>query len=50
MPTERARINVILRSEQSGGQLAVMDNFVPAAIPETIVVGPRIGEHPGGEP
>ncbi len=40
MPTERARINVILRSEQSGGQIAVMDNVVPAGFP-----GPPLHHH-----
>ncbi len=40
MPTERARINVILRSEQSGGQLAIMDNIVSAGFP-----GPPLHHH-----
>ncbi len=33
MPTEHAPINVLLRSEQSGGQIAVMDNIVGAGFP-----------------
>jgi quercetin dioxygenase-like cupin family protein len=40
MSTERARINVLLRSEQSGGQLAVMDKVVPAGFP-----GPPLHHH-----
>jgi len=40
MSTERAPINVLLRSEQSGEQIAVMDNVVVAGFG----VGPRIGE------
>ena len=35
-----ARINVLLRSEQSGGHVAVMDNTVPAGIP-----GPPLHHH-----
>jgi len=30
IPVARARINVLLRSELSGGEVAVMDNIVPA--------------------
>jgi hypothetical protein len=33
MSTERAPINVILRGEQSGGKIAVMDNVVSAGFP-----------------
>ena len=33
MSTERAPINVLLRSEQSGEQIAVMDNTVSAGFP-----------------
>ncbi len=33
MSTERAPINVLLRSEQSGEQIAVMDNSVSAGFP-----------------
>ena len=40
MSTERAPINVILRSEQSGGQIAVMDNVVSAGFP-----GPPLHHH-----
>ena len=35
MSTERARINVILRSEQSGGQIALTHNIVPAILRHT---------------
>src|SRR5215218_8307464 len=40
MSTERAPINVILRGEQSGGQIAVMDNVVSAGFP-----GPLLHHH-----
>ena len=40
MPTERAPINVILRGEQSGGQISVMDNVVGAGFP-----GPPLHHH-----
>src|SRR5829696_5613168 len=40
MSTERAPINVILRGEQSGGQIAVMDNGVSAGFP-----GPLLHHH-----
>jgi len=40
MSTERAPINVLLRSEQSGGQIAVMDNIVGAGFP-----GPPLHHH-----
>jgi quercetin dioxygenase-like cupin family protein len=40
MSTERAPINVILRGEQSGGQIAVMDNVVSAGFP-----GPPLHHH-----
>jgi hypothetical protein len=33
MLTERAPINVILRSEESGWQIAVMDNVVGRRVP-----------------
>jgi quercetin dioxygenase-like cupin family protein len=38
--TVRAPINVILRSEQSGGQISVMDNVVGASFP-----GPPLHHH-----
>jgi mannose-6-phosphate isomerase-like protein (cupin superfamily) len=40
MSTERAPINVILRGEKSGGQIAVMDNVVSAGFP-----GPSLHHH-----
>jgi quercetin dioxygenase-like cupin family protein len=40
MSTERALINVVLRGEQSGGQIAVMDNVVGAGFP-----GPPLHHH-----
>jgi quercetin dioxygenase-like cupin family protein len=40
MSTERAPINVLLRSEQSGEQIAVMDNVVGAGFP-----GPPLHRH-----
>jgi quercetin dioxygenase-like cupin family protein len=40
MATECAPINVILRGEQSGGQIAVMDNVVFAGFP-----GPPLHHH-----
>jgi quercetin dioxygenase-like cupin family protein len=40
MSTERAPINVLLRSEQSGGQIAIMDNVVGASFP-----GPPLHHH-----
>jgi putative ABC transport system permease protein len=40
MSTERAPINVILRGEQSGGQIAVMDNVVGGGFP-----GPPLHHH-----
>jgi quercetin dioxygenase-like cupin family protein len=40
MSTERAPINVLLRSEQSGEQIAVMDNTVSAGFP-----GPPLHHH-----
>jgi quercetin dioxygenase-like cupin family protein len=40
MSTERAPINVLLRSEQSGEQIAVMDNTVGAGFP-----GPPLHHH-----
>jgi quercetin dioxygenase-like cupin family protein len=40
MSTERAPINVLLRGEQSGGQIAVMDNVVGADFP-----GPPLHHH-----
>jgi quercetin dioxygenase-like cupin family protein len=40
MATERAPINVLLRSEQSGGEIAVMDNIVGAGFP-----GPPLHHH-----
>jgi len=40
MSTERAPINVILRGEQSGVQIAVMDNVVSAGFP-----GPLLHYH-----
>ena len=40
MSTERAPINVILRGEKSGGQIAVMDNVVSAGFP-----GPLLHHH-----
>jgi quercetin dioxygenase-like cupin family protein len=40
MSTERAPIKVLLRSEQSGGQIAVMDNVVGASLP-----GPPLHHH-----
>jgi len=40
MSTERAPINVILRGEQSGGQISVMDNVVGAGFP-----GPPLHHH-----
>jgi quercetin dioxygenase-like cupin family protein len=40
MPTERAPIQVLLRSEQSGEHIAVMDNVVGAGFP-----GPPLHRH-----
>jgi hypothetical protein len=40
VPPQRPRINVLLRSEQSGGQIAVMDNVSPAGSP-----GPSLHHH-----
>jgi mannose-6-phosphate isomerase-like protein (cupin superfamily) len=40
MSTERAPINVILRGEPSGGQIAVMDNVDSAGFP-----GPPLHHH-----
>jgi mannose-6-phosphate isomerase-like protein (cupin superfamily) len=40
MSTERAPINVLLRSEQSGEHIAVMDNIVGAGFP-----GPPLHHH-----
>ena len=40
MSTERAPINVILRGEQSGRQITVMDNVVSAGFP-----GPPLHHH-----
>ena len=40
MSTERARINVILRGEQSGGEIAIMDNVVGAGF-----FGPPLHHH-----
>jgi quercetin dioxygenase-like cupin family protein len=40
MATERAPINVLLHSEQSGGEIAVMDNIVGAGFP-----GPPLHHH-----
>jgi quercetin dioxygenase-like cupin family protein len=40
MSTERVPINVLLRSEQSGEQIAVMDNTVSAGFP-----GPPLHHH-----
>ena len=40
MSTERASINVILRGEQSRGQISVMDNIVGAGFP-----GPPLHHH-----
>jgi quercetin dioxygenase-like cupin family protein len=40
MSTERAPINVLLRSEQSGGHIAVTDNVVGAGVP-----GPPLHHH-----
>jgi hypothetical protein len=40
MSTERAPINVLLRSEQSGEHIAVMDNTVGAGFP-----GPPLHRH-----
>ena len=40
MSTERAPINVLLRSEQSGEQISVMDNTVSAGFP-----GPPLHHH-----
>ena len=40
MSTERIPIKVLLRSEQSGGEIAVMDNIVGAGFP-----GPPLHHH-----
>ena len=40
MSTERAPINVLLRGEQSGEQIAVMDNTISAGFP-----GPPLHHH-----
>ncbi len=40
MSIERAPINIILRGEQSGGQIAIMDNIVGASFP-----GPPLHHH-----
>ena len=43
MSTERAPINVLLRSEQSGEQIAVMDNSVSAGFPGPPPATPAAG-------